>query len=65
MGIHRIPRKLWYYSIHKYSVNVGLLAFTNSLEFEFMRIHTVSAKFGLWAFRKVTQIWICGHQKII
>jgi hypothetical protein len=56
-----MPRKVWYMFVHKYPVNVGLLAFTKSLGYETVRIHTVSVKFGLWAFRKVPQIWICGH----
>ena len=63
MGIHRLPREVWYMVVHKYLLNVGLLSFTRFLEFESVCIHTVSVKFGLCACRKVPQIWICGHSK--
>jgi len=58
-----MPRKFGYMVFHKYPLNVGILALTRPLEFESVRIHTVSVKFGLWAFGKFPQIWICGHSK--
>jgi len=38
-GFHRMPRKVGYMFVHKYSVNMGLLAFTRALEFESVRMH--------------------------
>ena len=53
-----MSRKYGYVGIHKYPVNMCLLAFTCSLQYESVRILKVSVNFGFWEFRKDPVIWI-------
>ena len=60
VDFHRMSRKCGYMGVHKYPVNMCLLVFTCSLQFESVRIVSGSVNFGFWEFRKDPLIWIYG-----